>query len=155
MLDTSVIVAALRSRTGASNRLFEFVALEGADAIADDDRAPVLDASAVQFDHDPLPAFQVKGKRDQIQASVLGRPRQAAGAAAIPLVGRDAERDWLGTLLHRAEGGSGSAVEIVGDPGVGKSRLVSEIAATARIPTLLLRCDEYEQIGRASCRERV
>jgi DNA-binding SARP family transcriptional activator/predicted ATPase len=41
-------------------------------------------------------------------------------------VGREAEMARLGELLERAARGSGQVVAIVGDPGVGKSRLVHE-----------------------------
>lgn len=48
------------------------------------------------------------------------------------LVGRDREMDSLGVGLDRASAGQGSVWLIVGEPGVGKSRLVSHLARLAR-----------------------
>jgi hypothetical protein len=44
-------------------------------------------------------------------------------------VGRDAQRAELESALEHALAGNGQAVGIVGDPGVGKSRLVHEFVA--------------------------
>jgi predicted ATPase len=52
--------------------------------------------------------------------------------AAQPFVGRRAEIDALASLLTSAADGGGSAVFVVGEPGVGKSRLVEEFTGWAR-----------------------
>ncbi|MCD6679767.1 MAG: AAA family ATPase [Burkholderiaceae bacterium] len=46
------------------------------------------------------------------------------------LVGRETQLDQLGQLLARAAGGAGQVVAIVGDAGIGKSRLVHEFVAS-------------------------
>ncbi|MBP2580554.1 DNA-binding CsgD family transcriptional regulator/tetratricopeptide (TPR) repeat protein [Streptomyces sp. PvR006] len=54
-------------------------------------------------------------------------------AGRAPLVGRARELDRLDVPLRHRAGGTGPvAVEIVGEPGIGKSRLLAEFAARAR-----------------------
>jgi class 3 adenylate cyclase len=77
-------------------------------------RVPVRGLSA------PVEVFELTGARSA--PSPLG---QRAGVAT-PFVGRDAELERLGQALAQAADGRGQAVAIVGDPGVGKSRLVLE-----------------------------
>ena len=43
-------------------------------------------------------------------------------------------------------GGNGQLVEICGEAGVGKSRLVQALLAEADLPSYLIRCDEYETL---------
>ena len=47
------------------------------------------------------------------------------------LIGRKAELDALVSALDRAGAGAGSALFMTGDPGIGKSRLASEISSLA------------------------
>src|SRR5262249_911533 len=56
------------------------------------------------------------------------RTRVQAGAARglTPLVGRDAEIDVFKQLVQRVSVGRGQMLAMVGEPGVGKSRLVHE-----------------------------
>ena len=48
------------------------------------------------------------------------------------LIGRGAETDALRTALDAAAGGSGGVTFLVGEAGIGKSRLAAELAAEAR-----------------------
>jgi class 3 adenylate cyclase len=65
---------------------------------------------------------------------LLGVPegRQAVGRAESNLVGRRWEMSTVEALLDRAIDGQGAVVAVVGPPGIGKSRLVREVAVTAR-----------------------
>jgi class 3 adenylate cyclase len=65
---------------------------------------------------------------------LLGVPegRQAVGRAESNLVGRRWELSTVDGLLDRAIDGHGGVVGVVGSPGIGKSRLVREVAAIAR-----------------------
>jgi DNA-binding NarL/FixJ family response regulator len=47
------------------------------------------------------------------------------------MVGRDAERSRLDAALATAEGGGSAAIELFGEPGIGKSRLLAELSAAA------------------------
>jgi class 3 adenylate cyclase/tetratricopeptide (TPR) repeat protein len=84
-----------------------------------------------------LGEFEVKGvEARQRVLELVGRgaanTRLQAAAATRGLsrfVGRDAERAELESVLEQALTGDGRAVGIVGDPGVGKSRLVHEFLA--------------------------
>ena len=48
-----------------------------------------------------------------------------------PFVGRAGELDALEELLEELDGGAPRAIELVGEPGIGKTRLLSELAALA------------------------
>lgn len=50
----------------------------------------------------------------------------------FPLVGRTAEVQTVSDALERARAGRGSAVLLVGEPGVGKSRLMTTVAEETR-----------------------
>jgi DNA-binding SARP family transcriptional activator/predicted ATPase len=67
----------------------------------------------------------------------------------FPLVGREAEIHRLREVLNRAWEGHGQVVAVIGDAGVGKSRLLAEVAAEAVARggrVLVGRCYEAEQI---------
>jgi len=80
-----------------------------------------------------LGAVAIKGLPTPIEIFGLtgaspGRSRlQAAAARGLTtFVGRDAEMDTLGTALEQAKAGKGQVVAVIGEPGVGKSRLFWE-----------------------------
>src|SRR5215210_2868030 len=57
------------------------------------------------------------------------------------VVGRDAELDLLTRLLKQARDGGGTIVALIGEPGIGKSRLAREIQdAAAEMLVLRGRC---------------
>jgi tetratricopeptide (TPR) repeat protein len=67
----------------------------------------------------PLALFRLLGERD---------PADIAEPADMgPLIGRADELAWLVEQLRMAIGGAGRAVRIVGDAGVGKTRLTAEL----------------------------
>ena len=49
------------------------------------------------------------------------------------IVGRVAELEQLGDALADARAGRGGVVLLVGEPGIGKSRLVEEVARLAQV----------------------
>jgi class 3 adenylate cyclase len=78
---------------------------------------------------------QIKGADAQVPARQLlsmGEQRRAVGRAESNLVGRRWEMSAVESLLDRAIDGHGAVVGFVGPPGIGKSRLVREVAAMAR-----------------------
>ena len=64
----------------------------------------------------------------------MGERRRAVGRAESNLVGRRWEMSAVEGLLERAIDGHGAVVGVVGPPGIGKSRLVREVAAMAATP---------------------
>jgi DNA-binding SARP family transcriptional activator len=69
------------------------------------------------------------------------------GPGPWPLVGRTEELAGLVDLLGRAEQGVPSFAALVGEPGIGKSRLLAELAAVARsrgVHVLVGRCSQDE-----------
>src|SRR5262245_21222694 len=52
--------------------------------------------------------------------------------AATPFVGRDEEMTKIAGLLRRAQAGEGALGMIVGEPGIGKTRLAAEVAELAQ-----------------------
>jgi class 3 adenylate cyclase/tetratricopeptide (TPR) repeat protein len=107
------------------------------------------------FDWGPSEKVTVFPGAGPVSASYLSRPRVRplgpAGsrrrfAGGGPLVGREAELSLLRKALEETTSGQGNLVSIVGEPGLGKSRLVSECrrlfvawvgAATGRLPLWL------------------
>jgi predicted ATPase len=61
----------------------------------------------------------------------MGERHRAVGRAESNLVGRRWEMSAVEGLLECATGGHGAVVTVVGSPGIGKSRLVREVAAMA------------------------
>jgi class 3 adenylate cyclase len=88
-----------------------------------EDAAALTDAELVQIKGAaaPVPAQQLLGMAE----------RPAVGPAESNLVGRRWEMSAVEGLLDRAVDGHGAVVTVVGSPGIGKSRLVREVAAIA------------------------
>ncbi|HJR18270.1 MAG TPA: adenylate/guanylate cyclase domain-containing protein, partial [Actinomycetota bacterium] len=90
----------------------------------------VLERSRTAFATSPLEPFLVKGKSQPVQASVVG-PAQAAAAAAAEtgsrFIGRHTEVALLLDALEQARARRGKVVELIGEPGMGASRLVEEV----------------------------
>ena len=61
----------------------------------------------------------------------IGERHRAVKRAELTLVGRRWEMSAIEALLERAVDGHGAVVGVVGSPGIGKSRLVREVAAMA------------------------
>jgi class 3 adenylate cyclase/tetratricopeptide (TPR) repeat protein len=94
--------------------------------------ASLLERAGVRFESTRLYPFFVKGKRLAQHASVVGEridETGAAGWADAPFVGRDDELAVLRDAHTAAWAGRGSVVDIVGGPGVGKSRVLHEFLA--------------------------
>jgi class 3 adenylate cyclase/tetratricopeptide (TPR) repeat protein len=83
---------------------------------------------------EPLGEVDLRGKSGAVRAHrVVGpgtRRSRVEGAAAARLarfVGRERQLATLHELLEEARGGRGQVVGVVGEPGMGKTRLVSEL----------------------------
>src|SRR5439155_77469 len=90
------------------------------------------------FDTRPLGELSVRGKAEPIRAWTVeaareGRTRLEAGVqrGLTPLVGRGRELEALEAALARTRAGHGQVVFVVGEPGIGKSRLLYEFRGRA------------------------
>lgn len=108
--------------------------------------ATVLDRAKASFTTERLPAFHVKGKREPIEAFVVGEPLLPAEpipTERVRLLGRDRELSQLLGAAERVAKGRGEVVEIVAEAGMGKSVLVREAAAGWELRSIWVSCDEY------------
>jgi class 3 adenylate cyclase/tetratricopeptide (TPR) repeat protein len=110
--------------------------------------AAVLERTTSSFDTTELPPLTVKGKRDPVVAHDVHNPAGAKAAPAareLPFVGREREIAILTASLAPVRMGFGSLVELTGEPGIGKSRLVSELQAQcADMRQVTTSCEQYE-----------
>jgi class 3 adenylate cyclase/tetratricopeptide (TPR) repeat protein len=110
---------------------------------------PVLEASAVRFETEVLEPFMVKGKRHPVVAyrpgAILGSRRTDA-LADLTLIGRERELDTLRAAVGRTLSGRGALVEVTGEAGAGKSRLIQELRTLAldELPWHAVACEPYE-----------
>lgn len=115
--------------------------------------AAVLGQVAGRFEVEELPPLTLKGKAKPVQAVVVHQALAAQPAVtgshagqSVPFMGRSAEMALLEGALERAAGGRGELVELVGPPGVGKSRLLMELERSSPPETTLrLRCERHDR----------
>jgi len=104
----------------------------------------VLDSSRTAFQSDRLDPFAVKGKSEPVLASRVGealgtRPKAVGG---LPFVGRDQELTAFDETLAQAREGTGCLVDVIGDAGIGKSRLMAAFRErTVDRPVVELVCE--------------
>lgn len=137
-----------------AERLAERLAVPAAerDAFLEAARA-IRSTDQLQVDAEPLRSGVASGNRQEPAAGVNDSRdtpilNSTAAADSTPLVGRSNELGQLVGLLARVTSGAGHAVLIEGEPGIGKSRLLQEIAryASAKgIRTLRTNCYEIER----------
>jgi class 3 adenylate cyclase/tetratricopeptide (TPR) repeat protein len=98
------------------------------------------------YELEQLEPFMVKGKSEPVHAFVVGAfaGQRQMEQAKTPLVGRDEEMAVLTSAADSARTGAGRLVELIGEPGIGKSRLVEELESRSGIPSLWAVCEQYE-----------
>lgn len=91
------------------------------------------------FELRPVGEATVAGLAEAVEVLALESTRDTQSRLAVagargftPFVGRDSELDALGLALERARGGQGQVVGLVGDAGIGKSRLCLEFVERCR-----------------------
>ena len=106
----------------------------------------VLDRSATQFETEGQPIL-VKGKERAVTAYSVGRVtgvREEQAAQVLPVVGREPELTQLQEAVNAARMRQGRLVEIVGETGIGKTRLVEELKLLAvGFNQLTANCERY------------
>jgi hypothetical protein len=81
---------------------------------------------------------------------IRSRLHAAAARGLTPFVGRDPEIQQLGRVLERARSGSGQLAAVVGDAGVGKSRLYWEFIHSSRTEGCLVLESTSVSYGKAT-----
>ncbi len=86
------------------------------------------------FVTEPRPPFTAKGKSLRVHPFSLGPPAGGAPTAGeeSPLIGRQGELTTLLDAAEQAAAGAGMTIDLVGEPGMGKSRLLSELKRRTR-----------------------
>ena len=95
--------------------------------------ADVLDRARTRFETTHQP-FLMKGKERPVTAYSVGAAagvREETALRPVPLLGRERELDLVRDALNRASMRQTTVLEIVGEPGIGKSRLVEELRGLA------------------------
>jgi predicted ATPase len=94
-------------------------------------------ATRGEFDYRAFPPLALKGKRDAVavygllsEEERVHRPRAGSGGISSPLVGRESEFALLRARVAALARGESSVVTVIADAGLGKSRLLAELAAT-------------------------
>jgi len=93
------------------------------------------------FEFEPRGAIEVKGKSMPIETHEVVAPKAVPGKVrglegiTSPLVGRAAEYQLLCDRLEDVRQGRGSCVAVIGEAGLGKSRLLAEVRKLATADT--------------------
>jgi DNA-binding SARP family transcriptional activator len=104
-----------------------------------------------RFVLEPVGEITVKGREEQVAASRLVRAKEREPrVASTPVVGRERELEHLHALVEDLVAGRGCAVLLTGPAGIGKTRLLTELAALAgeRVTWLEGGCHSYGGLPR-------
>ncbi len=86
-----------------------------------------------------LGPVDLKGKTEQVgvfevlTVAESDERRRGVSGLTSPMVGRDAELERLDALVVAAAAGTGRVAAVIGEPGVGKSRLTEELGARVQL----------------------
>ena len=108
----------------------------------------VLARSKTTFETTELEPFTVKGKSEPVRAWSVGRAQgsrtRPAEEQRLPLTGRNAELGVIRKAFTSARSGEGRLVDVVGEAGVGKTRLLEALRdAAAGFRKLHASCEAY------------
>ena len=104
--------------------------------------ADVLEHTRRSYAVNEAPMASLKGKSKPVPVVTLGKPlepRRQQDTEDV-FIGRDTEMAILRGATEQLINGSGGLIEVIGEPGIGKTRLVDEVLAQAGEVTVL-RCD--------------
>jgi tetratricopeptide (TPR) repeat protein len=95
----------------------------------------VLDRSSTSFEATRLEPFSVKGKAEPVQSWAVGRAQSSkarqVSSQRLPLTGRNAELGIIRKAFASARSGAGRLIEVAGDSGIGKTRLLEALRDAA------------------------
>jgi class 3 adenylate cyclase/tetratricopeptide (TPR) repeat protein len=108
----------------------------------------VLERSATRFETVALEPFAVKGKKRPVEAwsvgDAIGSRAREGVALRFPLIGRTAELGIVDLALDEVRRRSGRLVDIVGEAGIGKTRVAEELRERAAdLTPLSAMCEAY------------
>ena len=102
---------------------------------------PTYRLIAPLFDFETLESLAIKGKAEPVRAFRVLRakatPGPVRGIAGLrsPLVGREREADALWSAVEQVRQGNGQVVSVMGEAGLGKSRLIAEVRDAVELDT--------------------
>lgn len=91
----------------------------------------LLERRRTDYHLEPLAPFVVKGKAAPVMAQTVGPPRGRRDDEThlgTPLVGRGIEVAEIRDAFAAAHQGAGRIIELIGEPGIGKSKLVAAMS---------------------------
>jgi class 3 adenylate cyclase/tetratricopeptide (TPR) repeat protein len=95
---------------------------------------PTMKLCESRFDFRSIGSIRLKGFAEDFEVFELGQPLQPgqrfSSSRLSPYVGRQAELQLLSSRWQSCLGGNGQVVVALGEPGIGKSRLVHEFQQT-------------------------
>jgi class 3 adenylate cyclase/predicted ATPase len=110
-----------------------------------------------QIDVKALGPMAIKGLIDPVEAyemlgasTVRSRFQAAAARGLTAFVGRTTEMEQLYQALDRAKAGRGQVIAVVGEPGVGKSRLYHEFTHSHRVQDCFVIASASVSYGKAA-----
>ena len=116
---------------------------------------PTYRATAADFEYREMRPVTVRGKGEPVPVYELlaarpkGRREEALTERMIhsDMIGRDQELERLMALVARLIQGEGAIVSVIGDAGIGKSRLVGELRSTGLMDKVTLLEGRTQSLG--------
>ena len=110
--------------------------------------AEILERSDTTFETTELEPFTVKGKAAPVQAWSVGAAKGSktrhVSLTKLPLTGRNVELGVIRKAFVSARGGAGRLIEVVGEAGMGKTRLLEALRdAAAGFRKIQATCEAY------------
>jgi class 3 adenylate cyclase/tetratricopeptide (TPR) repeat protein len=110
--------------------------------------ADILERSDTQFETTELEPFAVKGKSAPVRAWSVGAAKGSktrhVSLEKLPLTGRNVELGVIRKAFVSARGGAGRLIEVVGEAGMGKTRLLEALRdAAAGFRKVHATCEAY------------
>jgi class 3 adenylate cyclase/tetratricopeptide (TPR) repeat protein len=96
----------------------------------------------------PTTRFELKGKRDVVEGAVALGSREGPADLDVPLIGRTDQLRELEGVIDDVKAGQGRTVVVVGEAGIGKTRLLAELrrhARDANVSWLDARCNALDE----------